>query len=73
MITVGTDPELMLREKSTGRIISAAGLIGGTKGKPVQMEGLPEGYGVQEDNVMVEYNIPPCTSGQAFLTALENT
>lgn len=65
-ISIGSDPEVMLREKSTGRIISAAGLIGGSKGEPRHMDGLPEGYGVQEDNVMVEYNIPPATTSSSF-------
>jgi hypothetical protein len=68
-ISIGSDPEVMLREKSTGRIIAACGLIGGTKGKAKQMNGLPEGYGVQEDNVMVEFNIPPVTSAREFTRA----
>jgi hypothetical protein len=30
------------------------------------MDGLAEGYAMQEDNVMVEYNIPPANSGNRF-------
>jgi len=55
--TVGADPELFLRKGN--KIMSAIGLIGGTKKEPKPMEGLPKGYAVQEDNVLVEFNIPP--------------
>lgn len=66
MITLGSDPELFLRDTRTGSVHSAVGLIGGTKSKPIPMDGLAEGFAMQEDNVMVEFNIPPATSGQRF-------
>lgn len=65
-ITLGADPELFLRDVRTGSVHSAVGLIGGTKAKPIPMEGLRDGFAMQEDNVMVEYNIPPATSGNRF-------
>lgn len=52
-MTVGTDPELFLLDN--GKPLSAEGLIGGSKAKPVYIEGI----GLQEDNVMVEFNTPP--------------
>lgn len=55
---VGTDLELFLRDKS-GKPIPVCGLLGGTKEAPRPI--LPtkgKGFAVQEDNVMVEFNVP---------------
>lgn len=51
-MTVGTDPELFLLDN--GKPLSAEGLIGGSKSKPIYIDGI----GLQEDNVMVEFNTP---------------
>jgi len=61
--SIGADPELFLERN--GEIISAEGLIGGTKEDPKPIS--EEGHCIQEDNVMVEYNIPPCTSAEDFV------
>lgn len=58
LITLGTDSEIFARTKE-GKAVSLCGLIGGTKDKPKGMEGLPVGFAVQEDNVSVEFNVPP--------------
>ena len=59
--TIGADPELLLLT-ATGLPKSAIGLIGGTKQNPK-----PFGIGhVQEDNVMVEFNIPPANNRHEF-------
>jgi hypothetical protein len=63
---LGADPELFLREASSGHIISAIGKIGGSKDVPMQAEGLPKGFCHQEDNVLVEYNIPPAKTRTEF-------
>lgn len=55
-ITLGTDPELFL--KKDGKIISAIGKIGGSKSEPQPISN--DGHFIQEDNVAIEYNIPPC-------------
>ncbi len=68
-LAVGCDPELFLKDIN-GISISAEGLIGGTKSHPKPMEGLPEGFCIQEDNVAVEFNIPPCASASAFNLAV---
>lgn len=57
-ITLGTDPELFL--KKDGKIISAIGKIGGSKSEPQPIS--DDGHFIQEDNVAIEYNIPPCTT-----------
>ena len=65
MWTIGADPEVFLK-RSNGTIVSAVGLLGGTKGKPVPMTGLSDGFGMQEDNVMAEFNIPPARTNTEF-------
>lgn len=64
MVTLGTDPEIFLRVAKTKELIPACGLIGGTKDKPLA---LGDGYAVQEDNVMLEYNTPPTEDPYAFV------
>ncbi len=56
--TLGTDTELFAVD-STGKHRSLCGLVGGTKQNPEQMINLGEGFAYQEDNVAVEFNIPP--------------
>lgn len=65
-ITLGADPEFFLRDTRTGQVEPAIGLLGGTKDKPVQIPGAPSGFTMQEDNVMVEFNIPPCQDEYSF-------
>jgi hypothetical protein len=65
--TIGADPELFLVD-AHGKFISAIGLIGGNKVKPLPL--IREGCALQEDNVAVEFNIPPCTSKKAFVQNL---
>lgn len=52
----GADPEVFLVDKE-GNAVSSEGLIGGTKEEPIPIS--KEGHSLQEDNVMVEFNIPP--------------
>ena len=64
-ITLGCDPELFVKSLETGEIVSAEGKIGGTKREPRAIS--DSGHSVQEDNVMVEFNIPPSKSSQEFV------
>jgi hypothetical protein len=63
---LGADPELFLRNEA-GKFISSVGLIGGTKDFPQ-----PIGYGcaIQEDNVAVEFNTPPCATVEDFIKSI---
>jgi len=63
--TIGADPEVFLVNAVTGEFISSVGLIGGSKHHPMPIN--EEGDAVQEDNVTVEFNTPPCTSAAAFI------
>lgn len=66
-ITIGSDPELFLVDLS-GKFISSIDKIGGSKDFPFDIE---NGCAVQEDNVAVEFNIPPCTSLEQFIDSCE--
>jgi hypothetical protein len=66
-LTVGTDPELFIMDRSTGKVISAIGLIPGEKGEPYKPKDLPDGFGVQTDNILAEFNIPPVKSREEFI------
>ena len=61
---LGADPELFCVNKN-GDYISAVGKFGGTKEKPKPMK--TKGFFVQEDNVAVEFNIPPAASDEDFV------
>lgn len=65
MTTLGADPELFLRDESN-QLVSAIGKFGGTKKRPKKFGDRP-GFAVQEDNVAVEFNIPPSPTKEAFV------
>lgn len=66
-ISIGADPELFLEKE--GEIISAEGLIGGTKYEPLAIS--DKGHFIQEDNVMAEFNIPPCKTAEELVYNIE--
>lgn len=57
-VTLGTDPELFIKDFYTDKIISSIGIIPGEKGK-AYTEGLEKGFGLQIDNILAEFNVPP--------------
>lgn len=63
--TIGCDPELFLADQN--RFISAIDRVGGSKKYP---KPIGEGCAVQEDNVAVEFCIPPAKSLEAFRNAI---
>lgn len=61
-VTIGADPEFFVVNQK-GRVLSAIGLLGGTKDSPAKVE-----YGaVQEDNVLAELNIDPASTEEEFV------
>lgn len=64
---IGADPEVFLINPKTGEFVSAIGLVGGTKHIPLQIEGMKKGFTLQEDNVALEFGIPPATSSTTFV------
>lgn len=68
--SIGSDIEVFGR-KPDGKHISLCGLIGGTKEHPRQIEGLPEGFMLQEDNVSCEFNIPACQTKTQWMDSIK--
>lgn len=68
--TIGSDPELFIFNTKTKKVVSAIDLIPGAKGTPYT-EGLPEGFGLQTDNILAEFNIPPTSSKYEFISHIE--
>jgi hypothetical protein len=67
---VGADIEVFLFDRDEMEIVPCVGVINGTKDKPFHPAGYLEGYALQEDNVMLEYNIPTVTSGDQMDQAI---
>lgn len=68
--TIGSDPELFVFNQKTKKVVSAIDKIPGHKEEPYT-EGLPQGYGLQTDNILAEFNIPPVTNERDFIKELE--
>ena len=65
--SIGCDPEFFLLKH--GKPLSAIGMIGGTKEKPKPLK--RKGFAVQEDNVAVEFNVPPANDAETFADNIE--
>lgn len=63
---IGADPELFLSRDN--EIISAEGFIGGSKQAPKLIS--DKGHAIQEDNVMIEFNIPACNTADDFINEI---
>lgn len=70
-ITIGADPELFIINEKTKKVISSVGLIPGEKGNPFIADDMPAGFGLETDNILAEFNIPPVTSEEAFINNIE--
>jgi hypothetical protein len=64
----GADPEMFLRDKHTKVPVTSIGRIGGSKMNPRPI--ISQGFAVQEDNVAVEFNIPPAGTKEEFVNNL---
>ena len=62
---IGADPEVFLMDRE-GNFVSSIGKFGGSKLNPLPIPGMRSGFAVQEDNVTVEFNIPPSRSAKQF-------
>ena len=69
-ITVGADPEMFIINEKTGKVVSSIGIIPGEKGDPYVAEDMPEGFGMEIDNILAEFNIPPVTDCESFVNCL---
>lgn len=62
----GADPELFLRDVQ-GNPVTSIGLIGHGKENP---KSIGNGFALQEDNVALEFNIPPAANKESFVASL---
>lgn len=63
----GSDPEYMLKDHSTGEIVSAIDVLNNDKHSPIE---LGDGILMYADNVMVEFSFPPVPTAEAMVTKL---
>lgn len=70
-IKLGCDPEAFLKDVN-GQLKSSIGKIGGSKLAPMPLP-LGDGYCVQEDNVALEFNIPPAEGRSSFVESINMT
>jgi hypothetical protein len=64
---LGADPEVFMSHPNEGGLVSVIGHIGGTKWKPLQVENLPQGFTLQQDNVALEFGIPPASTADEYV------
>jgi Phage phiEco32-like COOH.NH2 ligase-type 2 len=65
---IGADPECFIRNRYTGNYTSIVGKLGGTKQKPLPID--TQGHCVQEDNVAVEFNVPPASDAVGLAASI---
>lgn len=71
-ITLGSDPEFFIIDIEDGEPVSSIGIIDGVKGKATPIPELGEGFGLQIDNVLGEFNIPVCYTPYEVVTHISN-
>jgi hypothetical protein len=64
-VLIGSDPEMFLYSESLSKYIPVCGLVGGTKEEPLPIT--DKGHAIQEDNVAIEFCIPPCKTVDEFV------
>lgn len=71
-VTLGADPEMFIIDTAkSNKVISSVGMIPGKKGEPFIDKNWLEGFGLETDNVLAEFNIPPCTKKSEFVSNIE--
>ena len=60
---------MFIIDVTTNKVVSAIGIIPGKKGEPYT-EGMLDGYGLEIDGILAEFNIPPCTNKDEFVSSI---
>ncbi len=68
---IGGDHEVFLRDKDTKEIVSAEGIIRGTKHDPYNFDESDRFACTSLDNVLAEYNIAPARNAVEYYNAIE--
>lgn len=66
---LGCDPEVLLKNKY--QYISVIGRIKGNKWNPFQIPDLPKGFTLQQDNVSLEFGIPPAATKKEWINHIQ--
>lgn len=69
-IRIGADVEAFVYNSTQRTFVPCVDILNGTKDNPHPMPNMPKGYATQEDNVMAEFNIPPCATTTSFNKAI---
>jgi hypothetical protein len=69
--TIGADVEVFLRDKISDEIVSAEGIIRGTKEEPFRFMKDNHHYATSLDNVMAEFCIPHAKTSEEFRIGIE--
>ena len=67
---LGADPEVFLQNEQ-GSLVSAIGLVNADKWNPLQLPHMKKGFTLQEDNVALEYGIPPAQDADEFVKNIQ--
>lgn len=68
---LGADPEIFLQSPK-GNLVSVIGHVGASKDNPLQVDTMPKGFTFQEDNVALEFGIPPAASAEEFVSHIQS-
>ena len=66
---IGCDPEIFMTD-ALGGFVSAIDKIGGSKHHPRPLPELGDGFNVQEDNVAIEFGIPPANNAEEWVASV---
>lgn len=68
LLTIGVDAEVFLKLKNSDEVISAEGLVKGSKYKPFRFDkATSKWFTTQLDNVLLEFTIPPTNKVREFV------
>jgi hypothetical protein len=70
---IGADVELFVQNRKTKEIISAEGLVQGTKDNPFVFDAENPHFATSLDNVLAEFGIPPATNKVEFYNYLRKS
>ena len=62
---------MFIINEKTGKVVSSIGLIPGVKGEPWVGSDMPSGFGLETDNILAEFNIPPVTDCENFVNNIQ--
>ena len=67
----GSDPELFIINEKTNKVVSSIGLIPGKKDHPFIDKEWKNGFGLETDNILAEFNIPPTDNIDEWLNSFK--